>query len=121
MRLRRKIMLIFLIISILPLSLFGLFSVYETNKKINSMTDCNLKAISENQIANIENFAKDRKSEMEMVAHYDLTADAIDHLVNEEMEDRNYLDNLLSERKKYGTYVASISVMNRDFQVVGSS
>ena len=34
MRLRRKIMLIFLIISILPLSLFGLFSVYETNKKI---------------------------------------------------------------------------------------
>lgn len=121
MKLRRKIMLIFLIISILPLSLFGLFSVYETNKKINSMTDCNLKAISENQIANIENFAKDRKSEMEMIAHYDLTADAIDHLANEEMEDRNYLDNLLSERKKYGTYVASISVMNRDFQVVGSS
>lgn len=81
------------------------------------MTDCNLKAISENQIANIENFAKDRKSEMEMIAHYDLTADAIDHLVNEEMEDRNYLDNLY-ERKKYGTYVASISVMNRIFKLL---
>lgn len=85
------------------------------------MTDCNLKAISENQISNIKNFAKDRKSEMEVITHYDLTADAIDHLANEEMEDRNYLDNLLSERKKYGTYVASISVMNRNFQVVGSS
>lgn len=35
---------------------------------------------------------------MEVIAHYDLTADAIDHLANEEMEDRNYLDNLLSER-----------------------
>ena len=62
------------------------------------MTDWNLKAISENQISNIKSFAKDRKSEMEVIAHYDLTADAIDHLANEEMEDRNYLDNLLSER-----------------------
>ena len=89
MRLRRKIMLIFLIISILPLSLFGLFSVYETNKKINSMTDCNLKAISENQIANIENFAKDRKSEMEMIAHYDILK------FKSGNKDRKYSSNIL--------------------------
>lgn len=123
MKLKREIMIMFLVISILPLSIFGIFSVYETNKKINSMTECNLKAVSENQIANIQNFAKDRRNEMEMLAHYELTMDAIKNLTNDSdaKEDRNYLDNLLRERKKYGTYVASISILDKNFHVIGSS
>lgn len=123
MKLKKSIMMIFLFISILPLSIFGLFSLYETNRKVDTMTDCNLKAVSENQISNIQNFAKDRKSEMEIIAHYKLTTDAIKNIEKDSgtKADRVYLDNLLRERKKYQMYVASISIMDKDFRIIGSS
>lgn len=123
MKLKRDIMMIFLVVSVLPLVAFGAFALRESSRKIDEMTECSLQAISENQIANIENFAKDRRNEMEMVAHYSLTTNAIHNLDKhiESDEDRKYLDNLLKERQKYGTYVASISVLNKDFRVVGSS
>ena len=87
------------------------------------MTDCNLKAVSENQIANIQNFAKDRRSEMDIIAHYKLTTDAIKNIEKDSgtKADREYLDNLLRERRKYQMYVASISIMDKDFRVIGSS
>lgn len=123
MKLKKNITMMLLLVSILPLAIFGLFSFYETNKKINSMAEYNLRAVSANQIANIENFAKDRRNEMEMVAHYNLTVDAIKGVVNswKTKRDRSYLDDLLRERKEYKTYVASISVLDQEFHVVGSS
>lgn len=123
MKIKKSIIIVFLLISIIPLVIFGTFSIYEMNKKINSMTECNLMAITQNQIVNIQNFAKDRKSEMEKIAHYDLTIDTVKGLDNDSQvsEDRAYLDNLLREQKNYGMYVASISVLNKDFRVVGSS
>lgn len=109
--------------SLMPLCIFGAVSLYEMNRKIDSMTECNLKAVSENQITNIQKFAENRHSEMEKVASYDLTKEAIKYSLGESDEtvDERYLDNLLEEQKKYGTFVASISVLDKNFSVVGSS
>lgn len=35
--------------------------------------------------------------------------------------DQEYVNNVLKERKKYGTYVASVSILDKNFHVVGSS
>jgi len=109
--------------SLMPLCIFGVVSIYEMNRKIDSMTECNLRAVSENQITNIQKFAANRNSEMEKVASYDLTKEAIKYSLGESDEtvDERYLDNLLEEQKKYGTFVASISVLDKNFSVVGSS
>ena len=64
-------------IILLPLSIFGGFSIYQTNRKIDDMTECNLATVSENQRINIKNFCEDRKSEMEMIANYAKTQAAI--------------------------------------------
>lgn len=82
-----------------------------------------MQAISENQVMNIKNFTQDRNNEMDIIANYQLTQDAILYSLrgNESSLARNYVDNLLKERKKYSIFVASISVVNRNFHVVSSS
>ena len=72
---------------------------------------------------NIKNFTQDRNNEMDIIANYQLTQDAILYSLGEKERPlaRNYVDNLLKERKKYSIFVTSISVVDRNFQVVSSS
>ena len=82
-----------------------------------------MRAISENQVMSIKNFTQDRNNEMDIIANYQLTQDVILYSLGEKESPlaRNYVDNLLKERKKYSIFVASISVVDRNFQVVSSS
>lgn len=123
MNIRKSALGFVMFFSLMPLCIFGVVSIYEMNRKIDSMTECNLRAVSENQITNIQKFAVNRNSEIEKVASYDLTKEAIKYSLGESDEtvDERYLDNLLEEQKKYGTFVASISVLDKNFSVVGSS
>ena len=127
MKLKNRILGILLLFTLLPLSIFGGFSIYQTNRKIDDMTECNLATVSENQRINIKNFCADRKSEMEMVANYAMTQAAIKESVGEPSPydagkvDLEYINNVLKERKKYGVFVASISILDKDFRVVASS
>lgn len=126
-KLKNRILGILLLFTLLPLSIFGGFSIYQTNRKIDDMTERNLATVSENQRINIKNFCEDRKSEMEMVANYAMTQAAIKESVGEPNPydagkvDLEYINNVLKERKKYGMFVASISILDKDFRVVASS
>ena len=53
MKLKNRILGIILLFILLPLSIFGGFSIYLTNRKIDDMTECNLATVSENQRINI--------------------------------------------------------------------
>ena len=123
MKLKHSILGLLLLFTLVPLGIFGIFSIYETNRKIDELTEQNVRAISENQVMNIKNFTQDRNNEMDIIANYQLTQDAILYSLrgNESSLARNYVDNLLKERKKYSIFVASISVVNRNFHVVSSS
>ena len=123
MKLEHSILGLLLLFTLVPLGIFGIFSIYETNRKIDELTEQNVRAISENQVMNIKNFTQDRNNEMDMIASYQLTQNAILYSLreNESPLARNYVDNLLKERKKYSIFVASISVVNRNFHVVSSS
>lgn len=123
MKLKHSILGLLLLFTLIPLGIFGIFSIYETNLKIDELTEQNVQAISENQVMNIKNFTQDRNNEMDIIANYQLTQDAILYSLrgNESSLARNYVDNLLKERKKYSIFVASISVVNRNFHVVSSS
>ena len=123
MKLKHSILGLLLLFTLVPLGIFGIFSIYETNRKIDELTEQNVRAISENQVMNIKNFTQDRNNAMDMIASYQLTQNAILYSLreNESPLARNYVDNLLKERKKYSIFVASISVVNRNFHVVSSS
>lgn len=123
MKLKHSILGLLLLFTLIPLGIFGIFSIYETNRKIDELTELNVRAISENQVTNIKNFTQDRHNEMDIIANYQLSQDAILYSLGEKEIpiDRNYLNSLLKERKKYSTFVASISVIDRNFQVISSS
>lgn len=67
-KLKRRVLAMLLLFSIAPLCVFGAFSLYETSRKIDALTECNLKAISKNQIINIQKFAERRKNAMSTLA-----------------------------------------------------
>ena len=105
MKLKHSILGLLLLFTLIPLGIFGIFSIYETNRKIDELTEQNVRAISENQVMNIKNFTQDRNNEMDMIANYQLTQNAILYSLreNESPLARNYVDNLLKERKKIQT------------------
>ncbi len=123
MKLKNSILCLLIFFTLLPVCIFGMFSIYEANRKIDEMVEKNLKVASDNQIMNIQNFCRDRSEEMEMIGSYSLIKDAILESLgmSDSHVERSYVDNLLRERKNYGNYVASISVLDKDFHVVGSS
>lgn len=123
MKIKSSILSLLLFFTLVPVSIFGVFSIYETNRKIVEMAEMNLQTVSENQIMNIQNFCEDRRDAMEKVASYELTQDAILHSLGlgDCKVNHSYVKNLLLEQKNYGTFVASISILNRDFHVVDSS
>ena len=123
MKIKNSILTLLLFFTLVPVLVFGLFSIYETNQSIDEMAEKNLKAVSQNQIMNIQKFCGDRREEMEMVANYTLTQDAIRYSLGESDSpvDQEYVNNVLKERKKYGTFVASVSILDKNFHVVRSS
>lgn len=119
-KLKKRVLAMLLLFSIAPLCIFGAFSLYETSRKIDELTECNLNAISKNQIINIQKFAERRKSAMSTIASYDLVVDAAqDSLDGKEKDQSGYLDNLLQQQVNHADYVVSVSILDRDFHVVG--
>lgn len=123
MKLKNSILCLLIFFTLFPVCIFGVFSIYEANRKIDEMVEKNLQVASANQIMNIQNFCRERSEAMEMVGSYSLIKDAILNSLgrSDTAVERSYVDNLLRERKNYGTYVASISVLDKNFHVVGSS
>ena len=121
-KVKKRVLAMLLLFSIVPLCVFGAFSLYETSQKIDELTECNLKAISKNQIINIQKFAEGRKSAMSAIASYDLVVDAAqDSLDGKKKDQSGYLDNLLQQQVNHADYVVSVSVLDRGYHVVGSS
>ena len=75
MKLKHSILGLLLLFTLVPLGIFGIFSIYETNRKIDELTEQNVQAISENQVMNIKNFTQDRND-------FQKKWDAIDHEKN---------------------------------------
>lgn len=121
-KLKKRVLAMLLFFSIVPLFVFGAFSIYETSRKIDALTECNLRAISMNQITNIQKFAERRKNAMSTIASYGLVVDAAQDSLDGKAKDQSgYLDNLLQQQVNHADYVVSVSVLDRGYHVVGSS
>lgn len=53
MKIKNSILSMLLFFTLVPVGIFGVFSIYETNRKIVEMAEKNLQTVSENQIMNI--------------------------------------------------------------------
>lgn len=125
MKLKHTIIILLFLFTVIPMYVFGAFMMYENNRKIERVISADLEAISSAQILDIKNFCEARRENMEILAGYEIIRDAIRQSLNRTeimgSRQKEYLENMLAERKAYNGYLESISVIDRDFRVVASS
>lgn len=125
MKIKQTVYIFLLFFSLVPLYIFGIFMMYENDKKIEMIMRDNLAAISEAQIMDMNNFCEMRRERLVMIAQYELVHQAIRYSFEEngslEGTEKDYLENMLIERKKYNSFIESVSVVKRECRVVASS
>lgn len=125
MKLKNAIFILLLIFTLIPLYIFGFFMICANNRNIEKIMEENLEAVSGLQILDINNFCEARKANMEIIAGYEIVHDAIKDSLNGKQEmdskQKEYLQNILAERRAYNNFIESVSVINRDYFVVASS
>lgn len=123
MKIRQQFLIFLLLFSILPVCIFGAFTIYRNNQSVEATTQTYLESISDSQITNIENFCEGRREELSVLADYSLVKDALLHNLNDDglHSRRNYLNDLLHDFKRINPFLISLSLIDREFRVIGSS
>ncbi len=118
-KLKQSIYLMIACCSFVPVVIWILFSVYDSQKRIEAVIENNIKAIAGSQVMNIENFCEDRKESMETISRMEMVKEAVLNYPTEGHSES--LDRFLKDNEEQKTYIGSISVVDADFYVVGSS
>ena len=125
MRLRNRLYIVLLTISLIPLLLCGFILLSQNNKNIEKIVEENLIGISDSQIDSIENFFETVKQDMEIVTNYSFLQDAVlaslGRSVPIDADTRNHLEELLVERMKYQSYIQSMVITDKFFRTVVAS
>lgn len=125
MRLKNRLYITLLLISLVPLFLCGFIMLYQNNKNIDGVMEENLLAISEYQIEDIENFFKHIKQDMEIVSNYDFLQQEVLVCLGIVESDGNstieHLEEILKVQTEHQPSVESMLVTDRNFSIVASS
>ncbi len=119
LKLKQSIYLMITLCSFIPVVIWMVFSVYDSQKRIEAVIKNNIEAIGGSQAMSIENFCEGRKESMETISRMGLVRNAV---LNYETEGHSEeLDVFLKNNEEQKTYIGSISVVDVEFHVVGSS
>lgn len=124
MKIKHAIYILLLCFTILPLLLFGSFMICVNNQNLQSTMEENLEVISGAQILDIENFCEVRKENMEEIAKWFLVQNAVDASLDRgtfSAMELMYLENALENRCDIYNFSESLTVINKNFEIVASS
>jgi len=125
MRLRDRLYITLLTITLVPLLLCGFIMLYQNNRNAEGLIEENLLGVSESQIDNIENFFEKVKQDMEIVANYSfLQQEVLASLGQAESNDasaRKHLEEILQEHMLHQPYIQSMVITDKDFRTIAAS
>ena len=125
MKLRNRLYITLLTISLVPLVLCAFVMLYQNTKNVESVIQENLLGVSQSQIDNIENFFEQVKQDMEIVSNYSFLQHEVlvnlDRVDSEGTSAREHLEEILKERKNYQPYIVSMVIVDKDLRVVAAS
>ncbi len=119
MKLKHSIYLMIFLCSFIPVCIWMAFSVKDTQRRTEEVVIENIEAIAGSQVMNIQNFCENRKESMETIARMELVKQSILNYPSEGHSSE--LDAFLTDNETYKSFVASLSVVDADFNIVGSS
>ena len=125
MRLRNRLYIVLLTISLIPLLLCGFILLSQNNKNIEKVVEESLVSVSDSQIDNIENFLENIKQDMEIVTNYSFLQDAVLASLGRSVPikdaTRDHIEEILEERMKYQPYIQSMVITDSKFRTVAAS
>ena len=125
MKLKERLYVTLLIISLVPLLLCGFIMLHQNNRNMKGVIEENLLGVSESQIDNIENFFEKIKNDMEIVSNYSfLQQEVLASLGLAESEGeatKQHLEDILSERMLHQPYIQSMVIADKNFFTVAAS
>ncbi len=119
LKLKQSIYLMIVLCSFIPVIIWMIYSVHDSQQRIEAVVQDNIRAIAGSQVMTIENFCEDRKENMETISRMVMVREAILDYPTEGHSEA--LDKFLEDNEEQKTYIGSISVVDKDFRVVGSS
>lgn len=125
MKLKERLYLVLLLVSLIPLLLCGFVMLYQNNKNVKDVIEENLMGVSASQIDNIENFFEKIKQDMEIVANYSfLQQEVLASLGRGESTGAAttaHLEEILSERMLRQPYIQSMVIADKNFATIAAS
>jgi len=125
MRLRDRLYITLLAITLVPLLLCGFIMLYQNNKNMEGVIEENLMGVSESQIDNIENFFEKIRQDMEIVTNYSFLQQEVlasfDETVETDESTRRHLEEILQERMLQQPYIQSMVIADKNFRTVAAS
>ena len=125
MKFRRAMMACFLVFSLVPLYLLGYIAYRHNTSMIKRTVSDSLETISRAQIARLEEFCENRRQNLYLLGQTEMVQDALLISLGEKPPDnttkKNYVDNLLQQRRATFDYLHSISLIDRNYILVSSS
>ncbi len=118
-KLKRSIYWMIALCSFIPVVIWVIFSVYDTQQRIETVIKNNIEAIGGSQVMTIESFCEGRNESMETISRMAMVRNAILTYGTEGHSEE--LDKFLKDNEEQKSYICSISVVDVDFHVVGSS
>ena len=125
MKLKQRLYVILLAVSLIPLFLCGLVMMYQNRTNVEKVVKQNLLGVSLYQIDTIGTFCDQVKQNMNLIAKQSVVQDEI--LVNLGRKEATgesahfYLDDMLEERKDYLSYVQSVFIVDKNLHTVSAS
>lgn len=119
--LQKMLLYIILLTTTVPVLIFGSWIMFDTSSKIENVMKDNLVIISENQIKSLNDFAVARRDNLNMLSQLDIMHDSLQNSLAGTVQDVSYIQNIFSQRKQSNSFIASISLIDKNFKVVCSS
>lgn len=121
MKIRHSLYITIILFTILPIILYGNYMIQVNSDRAEEIMTENLEIVSDVQIAEIQNFCKQRDENLEMLCQLEIVRDLIGGIDNGGTREKEYLDNILRSYVENDECSESLTIVNFNFEPISSS
>ena len=125
MKLKKTLVIFFIVFSLVPLYIMAGILTYNHYQSVNKIIKENLKSLGETTVLSMNGFYEERKTELQIISQYamveNLVVQSLDNRFGIDISAQQYVHDMLMKHKASNPYILSLSLINRDFRVVSST
>jgi len=123
MKIKTIIFITLFIFSVIPTSFIGLMLIENNTVKMEEVLTEELNLVSKVQMVAVDTFVESRREVLTILAEFNYIKDAVKSNIDGTLDDdtRDYIDNMLISRKNIKSFVNSLTIVDKNYEVVASS